>query len=240
MLGFRLLRGDDTGVNIVRQLAILVGDLFAEGEFPGGVLLASGALVDHAQVVVRRGIPGLQLNGYFGRPDRVAVLAASAQGAAQADERVGKSAVQFRGAPETLDGFGVVPVLARQLTQHVLSARVGRIDLQLGLKLMARLPGGSGGRWFREEDLAQAVMHARQLWILFEYLAVFGGGIIPLALRFQSLRIQLVHLVRARRRVQERLRGADGEIGVDMCRNVERSEERRVGKEGRSRWSPYH
>ena len=63
MLGFRLLRAYDPGVHLVRQLAILVGDLFAEGEFPGGVLLASGALVDHAQVVVRRSVLGLQLNG---------------------------------------------------------------------------------------------------------------------------------------------------------------------------------
>src|SRR3984885_11202485 len=33
------------------------------------------------------------------------------------------------------------------------------------------------------------------------------------------------------------------EIGIDITLNVEsqdRSEERRVGKEGRSRWSPYH
>ena len=27
---------------------------------------------------------------------------------------------------------------------------------------------------------------------------------------------------------------------IDSCRNVYRSEERRVGKECRSRWSPYH
>src|ERR1017187_8613132 len=101
MLGFRLLRAHNTGVNIVRQLAILVGDLFAEGEFPGGVLLASGALVDHAQVVVRRGIPGLQLNGYFERHERFADLSVSDQRAAQADERVGKSAVQFRSEEHT-------------------------------------------------------------------------------------------------------------------------------------------
>ena len=33
----------------------------------------------------------------------------------------------------------------------------------------------------------------------------------------------------------------DGEIAVDDCNHdIARSEERRVGKECRSRWSPYH
>src|SRR5256885_15003730 len=32
----------------------------------------------------------------------------------------------------------------------------------------------------------------------------------------------------------------DGEILTLECRSIDRSEERRVGKECRSRWSPYH
>ena len=32
----------------------------------------------------------------------------------------------------------------------------------------------------------------------------------------------------------------DGDLNVDCHHTIERSEERRVGKECRSRWSPYH
>src|ERR1700691_6340194 len=97
MLGFRLLRAYDSGVHIVRQLAILIGDLLAQGEFPRGVVLAPGALVDHAQMVMRRGIPRLQLNGGFERRESVSNLAIGDQRPSQADESVGKSSVEPRG-----------------------------------------------------------------------------------------------------------------------------------------------
>ena len=41
--------------------------------------------------------------------------------------------------------------------------------------------------------------------------------------------------------IRESVRGQDLYILVDVCNyNLTRSEERRVGKECRSRWSPYH
>src|ERR1022692_5311930 len=46
----------------------------------------------------------------------------------------------------------------------------------------------------------------------------------------------LVSLSTRERRTQE----ASGEYAAPLGRKYSRSEERRVGKEGRSRWSPYH
>ena len=47
-------------------------------------------------------------------------------------------------------------------------------------------------------------------------------------------------LGRPRRRWEENIRMDLEEIGINWVDLAQRSEERRVGKECRSRWSPYH
>ena len=49
-----------------------------------------------------------------------------------------------------------------------------------------------------------------------------------------------VSLLTIESRAQELIREAGGEASFQTVKGYRRSEERRVGKECRSRWSPYH
>ena len=63
-------------------------------------------------------------------------------------------------------------------------------------------------------------MNAGHLRIALEHLAIFRFGIAPFALGFHGLGIQLVHLVRGGGRDQKLLRGANGEIGKNVDREI--------------------
>ena len=94
-----------------------------------------------------------------------------------------------------IDGGGPVLVLTRQLAQHVLGAGVGRINFEFLFEFVPGFIAGGGGLGRREQQTPQAVMDADQVRILLQHLVILHRRILPVALRFESLSIQFMHLI---------------------------------------------
>src|SRR3989442_12634521 len=75
---------------------------------------------------------------------------------------------------------------------------------------------------------------------LFPYTTLFRSHVVCYSVKANANLGVLGTLARAGAGARERAEHAEIRVGLDRVADDVRSEERRVGKECRSRWSPYH
>ena len=141
------------------------------------------------------------------------------------------------------DATGELPILRdvsfalaqRQTAAIVGASGSGKSTL---LSLIAGLDVPSSGTvriagqdLFAVDEDARAAIRARRLGFVFQNFQLVGG---MTALENVMLPLELAGAPRARQQASEML------ARVGLAAHTTRSEERRVGKECRSRWSPYH
>ncbi len=114
-----------------------------------------------------------------------------------------------------LDGLGNLLHLACKFSEHIFRPGVSGVDRQFLLELLLGLLRQRTVRiGLREQKAPQAKVDAGGIGAVFQDPAVLRRSLLPLALNFQRLSVELMSLIGSRRRLCQLLRGTQRKVRV--------------------------